>query len=382
MNKEKPSARIHVVETLIGVFGVTEDNEIVEAILYPRDPKQISAALDGQSSGEESREVADAIERLVKRGFETFIFTNGALAETVGEKHGLDVEAVSRSGADDFVRENLETLAVEHGIVDDASRLYALSQEVTTLSARRAVRRAQSERGVIVTQTVQLLNELDKTLNVLSNKIREWYGVHFPELSRHVDAHRTYAKLIRDLGDRGNVDAAGLKELGLGKRSAAIVASARSSMGAPMVEEDIDVMRRLAGRLVSLYDYRQELESYLASTAKGVAPNLSEVAGPVIAAKLMEKAGGLRKLAMMPSGTIQLLGAEKALFRSKKTRAKPPKHGLIFQHPYVHSKPRKLRGRSARTLASKLAIAARADAFSGNPIGADLRRQLEEEGAT
>jgi len=299
--------KIFIVETLIGVFGVTEDNKIVEAVLYPRNPSKISAALDRQSSGEVSREVADAIEKLVQRGFDTFVFTNGNLAKTV------------------FIRENLEALAVEHGMVEDASQFYALSQKVTTLSARRAVQRAQSERSVIVTQATQLLNELDKTLNVLSNKLREWYGVHFPELSRHVDGHRTYAQLINDFGDRADIEEGRLKELGLDRQSKAIIASARESMGAPMAPDDIGEIKRLAGRLLSLYDYRPEVEAYLASTATEVAPNLSEVAGPVLAAKLIEKAGSLKKLAMMPSGTIQLLGAEKALFRSKKTGSKPPK---------------------------------------------------------
>jgi nucleolar protein 56 len=376
-----PGTKIFIVETMIGVFGVTEDNEIVEAVLYPKNPSKISAALDRQSSGEVSREVADAIEKLVQRGFDTFLFTNRNLAETVRRKHGFKVDVTGKSGADDFVRENLEALAVEHGMAEDASRFYALSQEVATLSARRAVQRAQSERSVIVTQAAQLLNELDKTLNVLSNKLREWYGVHFPELSRYVDSHRTYAQVVSTIGDRIDVDAGRLKELGLGRKSKAIMASARESMGAPMAPDDIGEIKRLAGQLLSLYDYRPEVEAYLASTATEVAPNLSEVAGPVLAAKLIEKAGSLKKLAMMPSGTIQLLGAEKALFRSKKTGSKPPKHGLIFQHPYVHSKPRKLRGRSARTLASKLALAARADVFSGNPIGTELRRQLDEEGS-
>ncbi len=149
-------------------------------------------------------------------------------------------------------------------------------------------------------------------------------------------------------------------------------------MGAPLTHEDLEQIQNLASHLLSLYGYRPELESYIAATAREVAPNLSEVAGPVLAAKLIEKAGSVRKLAMMPSGTIQLLGAEKALFRAKRSRSKPPKHGLIFQHPYVHPKPRKLRGKASRSLAAKLAIAARADAFTGNPIGAELRKELEE----
>ncbi len=145
-----------------------------------------------------------------------------------------------------------------------------------------------------------------------------------------------------------------------------------------MSPDDLEQQQALASHLLSLYEYRKALEGHISSTAQEVAPNLSEVAGPVLAAKLIERGGGLRKLAMKPSGAIQILGAEKALFRAKKTRARPPKHGLIFQHPFVHSKKRKQRGRSARVLAAKLALAARADAFTGNSLGSELKRQLDE----
>ena len=109
-----------------------------------------------------------------------------------------------------------------------------------------------------------------------------------------------------------------------------------------------------------------------------IAPNVSRLAGPILAAKLIDKAGGMKRLAMVPSSTIQVMGAEKALFRSKKTNARPPKHGLLYQHPYVHAVPREKRGRRARSLAAKIAIAARADQFSGNYIAEELVAQLKD----
>ncbi|UCH56708.1 MAG: C/D box methylation guide ribonucleoprotein complex aNOP56 subunit [Candidatus Bathyarchaeota archaeon] len=372
------TGKVHIVETLIGVFGVAEGNRIIEKTLYSRDPKRISAALERKEAGQVSREVQETIDKLVHRGFGVFVFTNRSLAEAL-RRQGFDVEVESRSKAGDFIRENLERLAIEYGIAENAAGFYALSHEVSILNSRRAVRRAQSERGAVITQTVQLLNELDKTLNVLSGKLREWYGLHFPELSGHVDSHTVYARIVGTFGDRSNMEAEHLREMGLGNKATSIIASAQNSMGAASDPSDLEQQKRLADLLLSLYNYRPELEEHLTETAREVAPNLSVVAGPILAAKLIEKARSLRKLAMMPSSTVQLLGAEKALFRSKKTRSKPPKHGLIFQHPYIHSKPRELRGRSARALASKLSLAARADAFSGNPIGLELKRQLEEE---
>jgi len=374
----KTGNRIYVVETLIGIFALTEDNDIVERVLYPRDAKQINAALERHAAGEPSKEMTEAAEKLIQRGFETVIISNEALADAL-KGTGVNVEIAVDSGPEDFVRDNIESIAVDFRAVESKSHYYALSREVSVFRTRKAVQKAQSERGAVITQTVQLLNELDRSLNVLSGKLREWYGLHFPELDRHVDDHRVYAELVRSLGDRSSFTSDRLGELGLGDRVGKILSAGEDSMGAPLLPEDEEHLKSLASNLVSLYAYRESLEALIKGIAEETVPNLSVVAGPVLAAKLVERAGNIKKLAMMPSSTVQLLGAEKALFRAKKTGAKPPKHGLIFQHPYIHAKPRKLRGKAARALAAKLSIAARADAFSGNPIGAELRRQLDEE---
>ncbi|RLI10384.1 C/D box methylation guide ribonucleoprotein complex aNOP56 subunit [Candidatus Bathyarchaeota archaeon] len=381
MSMKRPQVhRIYVEESILGVFGINETNEIVERTLYPPDPKQIAAALSRQQDGEVTREVEETVEKLIQRGFNRFVFTNKALAEAVARRWDVEVEVSTVTDAANFVRENLEKLAADLGVAEDASQLHALSHEVSVLMARRAVGRALSEREALINRTVQAIGELDKTLNALSSKLREWYGVHFPELNRLVEDHRTYAKIVGALGDRGSFTPEALSDAGLPRAKAERVAeAARGSMGAPLGPEDLAPVRRLSEHLLALYGYRRSLEEYLSDLAKEVAPNLSEVAGPMLAARLIEKAGGLRKLSMMPASTIQLLGAEKAMFRALRSGARPPKHGLIFQHPVVHNAPRRMRGRAARSLAAKLAIAARADAFSGKSIGAQLRRELDSK---
>ena len=369
---------IHIVETLIGIFAVTHDNDIIERVLYPRDAKRINAALERHTEGNPSKEMSEMVEKLVQRGFKTVIISNESLTDAL-RGVGVAVEVVEGSGPEDFVRENIERIAVDFRAVEDTAQYYALGREVSVLRTRKDVRKAQSERGATILQTVQLLNELDKSLNVLSGKLREWYGLHFPELNRAVDEHRIYAHLVEQLGDRSSFTRERLGKLDVGDKVNGILSATEDSMGASLLSEDEEHLRSLASNLVSLYAYRESLEGLIIGIAEEAVPNLSEVAGPVLAAKLIERAKGLNKLAMMPSSTVQILGAEKALFRSKMTNAKPPKHGLIFQHPYVHAKPRHLRGRAARTLSAKLSLAARADAFTGNPIGAELRRQLDEE---
>ena len=379
MNGDTSSnSSVHIVETLIGIFAVSHDNDVVERVLYPRDAKRINAALERHAGGDPSKEMSEMVAKLLQRGFKTVIISNESLAEAL-RGNGVEIEITEGSGPEDFVRENIESIAVDFRAVEDTAQYYELSREVSVLRTREDVRKAQSERGATILQTVQLLNELDKSLNVLSGKLREWYGLHFPELNRAVDEHRIYAHLVEQFGDRSSFTRERLGELDVGDRVNSILSASEDSMGAPLLSEDEEQLRSLAGNLVSLYTYRESLEGLIIGIAEEAVPNLAQVAGPVLAAKLIERAKGLNRLAMMPSSTVQILGAEKALFRSKMTNAKPPKHGLIFQHPYVHAKPRHLRGKAARTLSAKLSLAARADAITGNPIGAELRRQLDEE---
>jgi nucleolar protein 56 len=138
------------------------------------------------------------------------------------------------------------------------------------------------------------------------------------------------------------------------------------------------VVSDYAQRTLDLYNYRDELVEYITMVTQEVAPNVAFIAGPVLAAKLIEKAGSLKRLGMVPSSTIQVLGAEKAMFRAIKSNARPPKHGLLYQHPYVNGAPRDRRGNRARSLAAKIAIAARADLFSGDFIAEGLVSQLED----
>lgn len=369
---------IYIVESILGVFGVNNDSEIVEKTLYPADPKQIAAALNRQREGELTREVVETVDRLMQRGFRKFVFSSGAMANAVRRCWGVEIEVRAETTAGNYLRDNLEELSIELGVVERASQLLSLSHEVSVIMARRAVGRALSEREAMVTQTVHVLGELDKSLNALSSRLREWYGLHFPELGRLLDDHGDYARVVSDLGERDCLETRALSELGLPRVKAEEVSmAARTSMGAMVEKGDIDLVRQFASHVLGLYLCRTALEEHLSALAEETTPNLAEVAGPVLAARLVEKAGGLRKLAMMPSSTVQLLGAEKAMFRALKSGSKPPKHGLIFQHPFVHSSPRRMRGRSARFLAAKLSIAARADAFSGAPLGHQLRKELD-----
>ncbi|MDH5755001.1 MAG: C/D box methylation guide ribonucleoprotein complex aNOP56 subunit, partial [Candidatus Bathyarchaeota archaeon] len=151
-----------------------------------------------------------------------------------------------------------------------------------------------------------------------------------------------------------------------------------TSMGADLTETDLTQIQALCKNVISLYKLRQILEDYLDTTMEEVAPNIKALTGSLLGARLIALAGGLTNLAKMPASTIQVLGAEKALFRSLKTGARPPKHGIIFQHAFLHEARKWQRGKIARALAGKLAIAARTDAFGSRYIGEELKADLDK----
>ncbi|MFA5868331.1 MAG: C/D box methylation guide ribonucleoprotein complex aNOP56 subunit [Candidatus Bathyarchaeia archaeon] len=370
--------KAYIEETLIGVFALTQDGEIIEKAFYPKDAEKIARAITRQRNGEITREVSKVTEGLIRRGFDSVATTNPELAETLKTETSFDVELVDTSPSDDL-RERLPTLAKQGNLIRDEEEFNELGRQVSTILARGAVQGALGGKEALITQTVQLLGELDTSLNGLSSRVREWYGLHYPELSRIIRDHQGYLRFITEVGDRSSVTKERVEALGLQRReAAAIINGADGSMGATLGEGDMAEIKRLAQQTLTLYDYRTSLTDYISGLAAEAAPNVSAIAGPTLAAKLIERAGGLRRLAMMPSSTLQILGAEKALYRAIKTKARPPKHGLIFQHPYVNGAPRGLRGIRARHFAAKLSIAARADAFSGNMIAEQLKKDLEE----
>jgi len=365
--------RIYLVESILGIFGIDTKNEILVEIFYPWDPTYIADALTKQAKGEITKEVRKAVEKSIEIGFTELVFFNRNLALRLKNIMGLDVKTEEDNQSLSFLASSFEEIARRQG--KDAFQFYELNRQVSILLAREAVSESISRREALIIQAVHLLNELDKSLNSLSSVLKEWYGLHFPELNKLIDDNRVYALVVKSFGDKTHLDSKKFAEIGV-QQAEKILRAAKKSMGATLNDMDIQPIRQLSEHLLTLYDYRKDLEDYIANLVMELSPNLSEVAGPLLSAKLIEKAKGLRKLSVMPSSRIQLLGAEKAMFRALKTGSKPPKHGLVFQHQLVHNSPKKYRGRVARLLSAKISLAARADYFSGRSIIPQLKAEL------
>jgi nucleolar protein 56 len=368
-----------IVESVIGVFGFGEDNELAEKVFFPKDPQKTAERLQKIEEGTVIEEISSLVDKLRAKGYTHFVFENQKMARSASEKLNIEVTTEASSEAGKWLRENLEKFALDLGFVEKPEqlrvRVHAVSMELAKMKVKTTIER----QDLLAAQAVQTVDDLDKSLNVFMGRLREWFGLHYPELDRLLDKHETYARLVVNLGTRENFTAENLENEGLPKNKAQSIAKvAAASMGADLGDEDLAQIQRMCKNVLELYAVRQSLEKYVDSVMEEVAPNTRAVGGSLLGARLLSLAGGLLNLAKLPASTIQVLGAEKALFRSLKTKARPPKHGIIFQHPLIHDAKRWQRGKIARALAGKLSIAARVDAFRGKYAGDELKADLEK----
>ncbi|XP_055617423.1 nucleolar protein 56 [Toxorhynchites rutilus septentrionalis] len=237
----------------------------------------------------------------------------------------------------------------------------------------------------MIIQSIALLDQLDKDINTFSMRIREWYSYHFPELVKIVPDNYLFAKVAHYIKDRKSLNQEsleGLEEIVMDSEKAqAIIDASKMSMGMDISVIDLLNIEMFAKRVVHLSEYRQQLAEYLHSKMTNVAPNLQSLIGDQVGARLISKAGSLTNLAKYPASTVQILGAEKALFRALKTKSNTPKYGLLFNSSFIGRANAKNKGRISRFLANKCSIASRIDCFTENPnnvFGEALKQQVED----
>jgi nucleolar protein 56 len=232
-------------------------------------------------------------------------------------------------------------------------------------------------RDMIIVRAEGAERDIERATNMLFERLEEWYLLYFPELK--VQDRMKYCRLVLTI-DKEDIEKSkkAINEIA-GEKGKEIIDKLISTSGADFMQKDLEAMRAVAKEIIQLEELKNNIEKYNEIIAREVCPNLSEIGGPKIAAKLVAHVGGLQKLARLPASTIQVLGAEKALFKHLRKKTKPPKHGIIFQHSVIHSAPKELRGKLARALASKLAIAAKLDAYGKTFRGKEMKEALEKK---
>lgn len=347
--------RAHIITTFIGSFAVDDGNKIISYKQFPKDIEKIAEKLK-LSEIEIIEEEKQLVVELTKKKYK-IIFSS--------RKPGIKNSEVN-SNAEQFVKQNLRKLAINYKFVNDQAEFNQLLSKVNIELTKTKIKKS-IERDNLVIQFNGAIEELDKSTNIFSERLREIYSLHFPEMDRNVGNNEKYAKIVEASGSREKIDDVELKQF-IGK-----------SMGMDLQEDDVKNIQLFAGEITKLYELKNRLSKYIENLLRSIAPNLTELAGFQIAGKLIAKAGSLEKLARMPSSTIQLLGSEKSLFRFLRGHGKSPRFGLIFNHPLIKNAPEEHKGKIARLLASKLSIASKMDFYSKEYKGDSLKEELQKK---
>ncbi|KAH7320066.1 hypothetical protein B0I35DRAFT_451010 [Stachybotrys elegans] len=220
----------------------------------------------------------------------------------------------------------------------------------------------------MIIQAVRLLDDMDKELNLYAMRTKEWYGWHFPEMAKLLNDNLAFARVVQAGGPRSQLVDTDLSEILSSDTEAAIKAAAGISMGTEITERDLENVQLMAAQVIAVTEYRAELQSYLETRMRAIAPNVTALVGFMVAARLIAHTGSLIGLAKSPGSTIQVLGAEKALFRALKTKHDTPKYGLIYHTSLIGQTTGRNKGKIARMLAAKAALSLRVDALGDEEV--------------
>ena len=332
---------LYIYSNVIGSFLFNTSFRIVDKLLF--DEKNIVK----NALRLENNEWLDEEEALIKKHGHKIIY----LGKKKTELKGIEL---SNENKFELVNERISQIP----------NFYQLMRKAGIAIARNKVKNSVKQ-DTLVIQAINNIDELDRVANTLIKRLREWYELYLPEFSKKLRDNEKFVELIIK---KKKTEL--LKEINL---------NSESSMGADLSQNDLKPINELAERILSLYKLRQSQSDYLELMIKKTYPNMYAITGSQIGAKLISFAGSFEKLAKFPASTIQLLGAEEALFRHLKTGAKSPKYGILHEHALVTNAKTSERGKVARALGDKISIAVKVDFFKGNFIGEKLKKDLEKK---
>lgn len=365
--------KCYITCSFAGFISLDENCTLLDYELFPREKqRERLAKID---SGTLTKEEESILKRMVKKCDSIVIETIIPHSRYKNLKESIKFEYETPNMAGEFLRSNMEDLLLKVGFLESGEDLTSILHELSIDITNDRLREASKSEDMFLIQAINSIEELDETTGKMVERLREWYSIHFPELDRIKNQER-YVEMVTDLGDMDSIIDSGVLDSDKDSR----VRTDRS-VGAPISETDLLMVREFAGSVKSLQKTKKSLTDYVDRRMGEIAPNLKDLAGPSLGAKLIAHVGSIERLSKMPSGTVQVLGAEKALFRHLKTGENPPKHGLIFQHPEVRGAKWWIRGKIARTLALKISLAVRKDVYSGDydpTIVESFEKRVEE----
>lgn len=352
----------YIISLELGIAILNADKDIVNFNRF-KDPIESNERFKGK----EYKEFIESVEFL-----ETH--RNGKIMTNMPEIIGLlkdrkfdSIEKISPS-VEKFIQINKLNIYLQSNSFSNEREIIDKLRDFSLKLSSLRIQEASEQMDLHISQSINALDEIDKISNTLGTRMREWYGLHFPELDNLIQNANTYSLLVSNCGKRDNITKEFLETIDIPENKIEIITEvSKRSRGGKITEQNLLIVQNIAQEVISLNKIRKNLEDHIDASMEDVAPNVKGLLTASVGARLISKAGSLRRLASLSASTIQILGAEKALFRTLKTGSDPPKHGILFQHPVIHSAPKWQRGKMARAIAAKTAIAARLDVYGQNP---------------
>ncbi|KAJ7590817.1 Nop domain-containing protein [Mycena floridula] len=322
--------------------------------------EDITALQEGKLGPGLKKFLTDEVASKTKK--ETLLVADSHLGSSISNMLQIKVKA-SEGDNNDIWRGIRSQVA---GLLDgvDPKDLATMSLGLAHSLSRFKIKFSPDKVDTMVVQAIALLDDLDKEVNIYAMRVKEWYGWHFPEMAKIIVDNNAYAKVIKEMGFRTNASSTDFSSILPEDLEAVLKAAAEISMGTEISDSDMAHIHSLCDQVISISAYRTQLSEYLRNRMNAIAPNLTALVGELVGARLISHAGSLIGLAKHPASTVQILGAEKALFRALKTKHDTPKYGLIYHASLIGQAPPKLKGKMARMVATKAALSIRVDALS------------------
>lgn len=344
------------------------------------DTTEALAATTAAIEGKISKTLKKALKKHVCKEVQDQLLVGDAkLGSAIKEK--FDLQCVSNSNVQELlrcIRSQMDSLLT--GL--PKKEMTAMALGLAHSLSRYKLKFSPDKIDTMIVQAQCLLDDLDKELNNYVMRCREWYGWHFPELGKIITDNTLFVKIVKLMGTRDNAAKTDLSDILPEDLEEKVKEAAEISMGTEISDDDIMNIQNLCEEIISITDYRTHLTDYLKARMMAMAPNLTVLIGEHIGARLIAHSGSLMNLAKHPASTIQILGAEKALFRALKTKKDTPKYGLIYHAQLVGQCSTKNKGKMSRMLAAKAALATRVDALGDDvsfELGAEHKVKLENK---
>ena len=354
-----------VILTELGI-SIFNDGQVDKAFPFSNSVKEYLAIKNKESKPNELINYLAKIQRGVSVSDESLL--------AILKKFSIDCHLMEEDELEK-IQANKPQIIVDSGFASNLQDTLGKLREFALGFSSTKVTEVSESPDLHIIQAINSLDEIDKIANGLSSRLREWYGLHFPELDNMIDSINGYAQIVM-AGKRESLSKQVFEEAGFPESKVDMLSLILSkSRGGDISDVNLTIVQSIAKQILDFHELRKKLEEHIESEMQEIAPNLSAILGTAVGARILGRAGSLKRMASLPASTIQVLGAEKALFRSLKTGSQPPKHGLLFQHAMVHAAPRWQRGKIARAVAAKAVIAARVDVY-GEGLNQTLLEKL------